>query len=364
MRRRDGIPLTSTDLPTTPEVRPMTADQITLLDRPTIARELAEIDVRDVVRGALVAHTRQQTLLPAEGYMSWTNPEGAYSRSLAMLGALTGGEPALYGAKIVNAAVSNPDRGIERAGGVALLFDPETARPTVIAEAGMISAVRTAAYTIVSLEEVGPTSPAAVSVLGCGTLARTHLELLDRYVSSVEVVHAYDRDPVRAGALAAWSSERLERVRVLPSASAPDCVRASDVLITTTTSATPYIDETWLERPTFVAHVSLDDVDGSVFHAAEAVYVDDLELVVDNPRRILGHLLAQDASLAAGQRTTVTGSLGEVLTGAAPAIRPGRSHVVSNPFGMAILDVALLGAIRDRARDNGPGVTVDLVKGL
>jgi N-[(2S)-2-amino-2-carboxyethyl]-L-glutamate dehydrogenase len=51
-----------------------------------------------------------------------------------MQGGLTGERP-IYGMMLINASVSNPAKGMERAGGLSFLFDPETARPVMIAEA-------------------------------------------------------------------------------------------------------------------------------------------------------------------------------------------------------------------------------------
>lgn len=54
------------------------------------------------------------------------------------------------------------------------------------------------------------------------------------------------------------------------------------------------------------------------------------------------------------------GTLGQVLGGQRPAIRPGSGFVVSKPFGMAILDVALIDAVHRVALDLGPGHSLTL----
>ncbi|SDH48744.1 ornithine cyclodeaminase [Lentzea fradiae] len=342
----------------------MSADDMLLLDRAAVERCLAAVDPVAVVETTLRAHADGRTQLPAEGYLSWTNRHGAYSRSLAMLGSVTDPEP-VYGLKVVNAATSNPGFGLDRAGGVAMLFDPETARPAVLAEAAVLSALRTAAYTVLSLRHLGPESPDAVSVLGCGALARTHLRLLAKD-PGITRAFAHDLDPARAHALRDWAATEIPSVTVDVVPDAESCVAASSVLITVTTSSSPYIPPSWFTRPTFVAHVSLDDVDTDVFREAEAVYVDDLELVVDNPRRILGALLGAGTldPDPSGARPRVEGSLADVLDGRVPAVRPVRGNVVSNPFGMAVLDVALLAAVVANARATGEGVLINLVDGL
>ena len=341
------------------------ADLMRVLDRPSIERCLEAIDPVAVVERTLAAHADKETVLPAEGYLSWENSAGAYSRSLAMLGALPAAPTPLYGLKVVNAATSNPALGIERAGGVMMLFDPETARPRLLAEAGLVSALRTSAYTVLSVQRLGPEQVAAVSVLGCGTLARVHLRLLARYLPELATAHVYDVVPQRAHALADWARTELPGLDVRVANGPEECVGASRVLVTVTVSDTPYIDTGWFDGPGLVAHVSLDDVDRSVFESAQAVLVDDVELVVDNPRRILGSLVA-DGVVAPEPRQSgacIAGTLGDVVAGRLAAPRPTDGLVVSNPFGMAILDVALMGEVDRAAAEAGLGVHLDLVGG-
>jgi ornithine cyclodeaminase len=340
------------------------ADKMTVLDREDVRRCIDQIDPVQVVEEALAAHANGDTVLPTEGYLSWENSKGSYSRSLAMLGGLTASMPPLYGLKVVNAATSNPGLGIERAGGVIMLFDAETARPTLLAEAGLVSALRTASYTISSILRLGPVDVERVAVLGCGTLARMHLELFGRYLPVLRSVHLYDVVPERARALAAWAArnDALE-AEVVVAADARSCVRQGQVLVTVTVSDTPYIDIGWFEEPTLVAHVSLDDIDSSVFLGADSVFVDDVGLVVDNPRRILGALVRDGviAASADGGSPAIAGTLCQVIAGQTQGVQPTSGHVVSNPFGMAILDVALLGRVQRVAVEARAGYEMDMV---
>jgi len=52
--------------------------------------------------------------------------------------------------------------------------------------------------------------------------------------------------------------------------------------------------------------------------------------------------------------------LGEVLCGALEAVRPTDGRVVSNPFGMSILDLALLQRVTQVAQANSAGFLIDL----
>jgi N-[(2S)-2-amino-2-carboxyethyl]-L-glutamate dehydrogenase len=98
--------------------------KIRLLDRAAVRACLTAVDPVAVVDQVLRCHATGRTDLPAEGHLRWVNAEAAPCRSLAMLGALTGGvsgsDAPVLGIKVINAALSNPKRGLERAGGIGM----------------------------------------------------------------------------------------------------------------------------------------------------------------------------------------------------------------------------------------------------
>ncbi len=289
---------------------------------------------------------------PAEGYLPWANSQGAYCRSIAMLGSVGAADPTVptaYGMKLINAATSNPAQGRERAGGVSFLFDPETARPAVVAEAAYLSALRTGAYTMSSLRHLGPERFQEVTLIGCGAQARTHAELLARYFPDVRTLHVHDLLPERASAFASWVEGSGLPFTVVPHGRAAEAAAASTVVITLTITDTGYLAPDHLRPGTFVAHVSLDDLLPEVFDRAQALYVDDVELVRDNPRRVLG-LLGEGRVLVPGApkpgTSSIRGTLGDVLTAAVLSRAPRHRGRRQQPLRDG----------RPRCRSAGPGV--------
>ncbi len=347
----------------------MAKESLLFLNRTAVMACLDKVDPVEVAAGVLRDQAAGRTEIPAEGYLPWTNGEGAYSRAIAMLGALHRESGPVYGMKLINAAVSNPSHGLERAGGLSFVFDPETARPRLIAEAGYLSAIRTASYTMVSLRELGPERFESVTLIGTGALARAHLDLLTRSFPDTRRVVIFDLSAERSEELVRWTAERHPQLEMSVAPDVTAAVGASPVVVTLTTSNEPYLGTGAIRPGSFLAHVSLADFTEEVFHGAQALYGDDLELIADNPRRIMGRLIQEgsvalpgtDGAPQRGPGRAINGTLGEVLLGRVPAVRPTDGYVLSNPFGMSILDVGLIDAVHRTAVDLGVGDTLDLI---
>lgn len=302
-----------------------------------------QIDPVELVRDVLLLHAEGKTTLPAEAYLGWTNPEGAQARSLVLPGAVWGGYGAI-GLKMINASLDNPSRGLNRADGWTFLFDPHTARPMAMLPAAWISATRTAAYTSLSVRTLGVSNPKRVAVLGCGSIAQAHLRLLTKELPSAQFI-TYDLDSERSQKTALhWGAE--------PASSSREAVEGADIVVCATTVDSGYIAYDWLSPGALIAHVSLDDVLPEVVHRADLLVVDDWDLVASDRRRILGRMI-QDGSVRApewsaasptsGRRVDAT--LADVLVGGHSGRRTDTEIVLSNPFGMGILDVALASVI-------------------
>lgn len=319
-----------------------------------VAAALGRLDPVAVVADTLAAHARGATTLPDEAYLPWHTGSGASARSLALPGAVWGDRPAI-GLKVINSSLENPDRGLPRAEGLTFLFDRATARPIAMMPAAAVSATRTAAYTALSVRLLGAPPVDRVAVLGAGALARVHVDLLAAELPEATFV-AHDVVPARAAALGHGVAE-----------TAREAVEGSGLVVCTTTTTTGYIALDWLRPGALVAHVSLDDVLPEVVTGADLLVVDDWDLVAADDRRVLGRMWRDGAVTGPGGERFVDGAgrrvdatLADVVSGAHPGRAGIRDVVLSNPFGMGVLDVALAGAVLDDALDHGSGTTLRL----
>jgi ornithine cyclodeaminase len=330
--------------------------QIRYLARADVIRALERLDPVAVVRSALALYADGRTTLPEEAYLPWRTGAGAFARSLALPGALWGPAPAI-GVKVINSALSNPDRGLPRAQGLTMLFDRETAYPVAIMEAAYLSALRTSAYSALSVELLGPPEPAKIAVVGCGALGESHVRLLARRLPRARFA-LYDLSTARRDSLVGGLAG--EGLNCRAAGSAEQAVRGAQIVVTTTTSATSYLSFGWLSPGALIAHVSLDDVYPEVVARADLVLVDDWQLVSNDDRRLLGRMYrsgellgpkAEAYAVPGKGARQVDGSLADVVAGRHPGRTAPAQIILSNPFGMGILDVALAGGVLRAAQE-------------
>ncbi|WP_410598271.1 ornithine cyclodeaminase [Amycolatopsis sp. lyj-90] len=338
-------------------------ESVRFLSRADVVECLATVDVVGAVKGALLSHHHGRTILPGEAYLSWTNRLGAYSRSIGMPGAvLEQGSEGAYGMKIINASVSNPEFGLERAGGLGLCFDAQTARVTAVMEVGVLSAVRTAAVTEIAVDAVGYGAARSLAAVGCGTQARVHLALLLARCPELSRITLYDvRQPV-AESLAAELALRHPEVSFSVASTPAEAMADAEVALFLTTVAEGYVQPEWVRPGSLLVNVSLGDLTDEVLVGASALVVDDLQLIIENPRRPLGRLI-NDGRIAAKADEglpSVTATIGELLVGDTTVQRSDAGYVVVNPFGLGILDVALFGAVLRQASGAGVGRILEL----
>ncbi len=327
----------------------MTADTILYLSEHDVAAALERVDVIGAAAAALAAHGRGETILPAEAYLGWEH-DGETLRSLCMPAYVD----SVPGVKIINANPANPARGLPRASGLTLLFDPGTGRPVCIVEGARISCLRTAAVTAIAAELLAARPIERLALIGAGALARCHLRLLAPRLPELREIRVYDLERERANALAADGS-------LVVCDSPEQAIREAQLIVTVTTTTTGYIRHAWLQPGALLVNVSLDDPLPEVVLQADKLFVDDCNLIAADEHRLLGRMLRDGTICGPNQHSgrAIDGELGQLLAGR----RRGRSHpdeiIVVNPFGLAIEDLAIATQVYQHARASGLGTNLN-----
>jgi ornithine cyclodeaminase len=342
-------------------------DQLLYLSRDEVELACRGIDPVAAVRDALRLHALGQTVVPDEAYLAWRNERGEPVRSLSMPGYLGGPAGAVAGTKIINANPANPAYGLQRASGLTLLFDVGTAHIVCLMEGAYISALRTAAVTALSATLLGNQRLRTLAIIGAGTLARAHVQLLPVHLPDLEQLRVFDLDPRRTNdllrELAPWCEER--GVVAGPAASAEEAIRGADLVVPVTTTTSGYIAHEWLRPGALLVNISLDDPLEEVVLRADRVFVDDWHLVSHDSRRLLGRMIRQglidgpSAAPSTGAAKRVDAELGEVVIGRHVGRSNAREVILVNPFGLALEDLAVARAVFEAASERGLGVRLE-----
>ena len=343
-------------------------DRILYLCLQDVERACRELDSVAVIREVFRLHNTGQTILPDEAYLAWTNDQGESVRSLNMPG-YVGGSLATAGTKIINGNISNPKRGLPRASGLTLLYDSTSVRVVCIMEGAYLSSLRTASVTALAADLLKGAEIECLAIIGAGALARAHIELLSIRLPHLHQIRIYDVERARITALQHELAEMLasRHIEMLPTETAEEAIRPAQLIVPVTTTTVGYIPYAWLQPGSLFVNISLDDPLPEVVLKADAVIVDDWNLVKNDSRRLIGRMYREGKVIGPDEPGEVAedgcrridAQLGDIVAGTRSGRHSPHDIVLVNPFGLSLEDVALGAAVYQVAREMGIGVLLE-----
>ena len=251
----------------------------------------------------------------------------------------------------------NPARhGLPTIQGTLVLADAERGTPLAVMDSIEITALRTAAATVVAVKWLARADARTLAVIGCGTQGRAHLAAL-RGVRGFEHVVLCDADRRAALELAA-EERRAGKTRVSVEDDPTRAALAADVCVTCTPSREYVLGRAALHPGLLVAGVGADNEHkrelAPELLAGATVVVDLLDQCA-----AIGDLHhALDAGVLT--RDDVHAELGAIVAGRRPGRRSADDMFVFDSTGMALQDVAAAAVAYERAVERGVGLSVDL----
>jgi ornithine cyclodeaminase len=310
------------------------------IDRAEVARRLTYDVCIPIVRDAMIAFSKGQTkqllrsILPlSEGRLFAVMP-----------GAM--GAHETFGAKLISVFQGNFALGRPSHQGFVILFDPDTGTPVCVADAGEITAIRTAAASAVATERLARADARRLAILGYGEQAATHARSIG-YVRHLESIRVWGRSRERAQAFA----ERTEAELAVPVATAgtvEEAVAQADIVCTVTSAAEPILKGQWVRSGT---HLNLV---GSGY-AGPAEVDNDLvarsRFVADSREGVLSQgaefLRAKAAGLV--DDSHIVAEIGQVLAGEVEGRRTAEEITVYKSLGHVVQDLASAWALYSEA---------------
>ncbi|MCB1390036.1 MAG: ornithine cyclodeaminase family protein [Rhodobacteraceae bacterium] len=320
-----------------------------ILSNADVAALLPMADAIEVIDTTMRTVSRGDAQLPLRHVV----PVGGRNMMGVMSGAL--GDPMCYGVKLVSLFPENPNKGLSGHRGAVVLFEPETGGAVAMMDAGLLTAIRTAAASAVATRALARADSTCLAVVGTGEQAEHHIAamLAVRPVTEVRIV---GRRAEKAESLASRAARAHPGLRVTTGTDVESGIRGADIVCCVTNSATPVLRGDWLEPGQHLNVVgasipSKREVDDAVVPRCE-VFAD-----------YMPSLLAQAGEVVEGLKSGLfsqdhlRGEIGAHLNGG-PGRSGGGAITLYRSLGIVAQDLAAAQYVLTRAEAEGRGTEV------
>jgi len=308
------------------------------------------------VADVMVAVSQGRTNLPLRSIMDVAAEGGPANKMGIMPGALGGDEA--YGIKLVSLFPGNPAAGYSSHGGAILLFEPEHGRAIALMNAGLLTALRTAAASAVATCELARLDASVLTIVGTGEQAYHHLDAMAA-VRPLEEVRIVARSAEKARVFARSGAARYPGFSFTTGTDVAAAVKGTDIVCTVTSAAEPILFGEWLEPGTHLNVVgasipSKREIDEETV-ARSRLFVDYRPSTFAQAGEVIGAL--ESGRIDKGH---VLAEIGEVLTGSHPGRTNGEEITLYRSLGVAAQDLACAARCVAAAKAKGLGVVASI----
>ena len=176
-------------------------------------------------------------------------------------------------AKVVNVIPRNITRNKPTTNALVLLFDPQDGQPLALIEGSVLTALRTAAASVLSTEVAYGRSVDTLGIIGAGTEARYHLKVARGYLKVGRILVSARKSHVEFAK--SFGAEAVDLETLL---------KRSDVVYATTTSKEPVVLGKFLKDDFHVSSIGAHtpdsrELDDETVRRAKTYLVDSLTAV-------------------------------------------------------------------------------------
>lgn len=241
-----------------------------------------------------------------------------------------------FGAKVITAFHKNIGTEYPSHMGYVMLFESQHGSFVGMADASVITEVRTGAVSAVATDLLARKDAKKLAIIGAGAQGRSHLTAI-LCVRNIEEVTVFDLRPESARKYA----EEMQKKYGIPvnvSESAEECVRDADVICTLTPSKEPFLRKEWIKPG---AHINAVGTFSPVTREVTSELVAASRLYSDYTESMKKECGEYLIPLAEGliDESHIVGSIGEVLLGKAPGRGSDDEITLFDALGLAVEDV-------------------------
>ena len=270
-----------------------------------------------------------------------------------------GAVDACFGVKLVSLFPNNPDAGFSSHQGAIVLFEPEHGSAVAMMNAGLLTAVRTAAASAVATRALARPDCATLAMIGAGEQAGHHVEAMLLVRPSIRTLRIACRRPDKAQAFAAHMAERHPGLAVTVAADVRAAIDGADIVCTVTSSPTPILEGAWIAPGT---HLNVVGASVAAKREIDEETVVRARLFVDYRPSTFAQAGEVIGAIESGRigRDHVLAEIGEVLSGRVGGRRDAGEITLYRSLGIAAQDLACAAHCLREAKARGLGVEAPL----
>ena len=267
-----------------------------------------------------------------------------------MFGIMAGtmGPGAPYGSKLISVTPVRADMRTPSHQGAVVLFDPVTNAVACQADAGMITAIRTASASALASDALARSDARVLAILGTGEQAHHHALAL-REVRQLSEIRIWGRSLHKAGELATRLRQETG-LSVVACEHVRQATYDADIICTVTASSEPVLTAQDVKPG---VHINLvgSSYDGP--READDELITLSRLFADSSESVLAQGAEFRHAISRGRVTEahLSGEIGDVLSGNLKGRTSPSDVTIYNSLGHIIQDIAATAYIFDRLKE-------------
>ncbi|MFP3951201.1 MAG: ornithine cyclodeaminase family protein [Candidatus Bathyarchaeia archaeon] len=235
-----------------------------------------------------------------------------------------------------------------------VLNDPDNGLPIAIMDGTYVTALRTGAAGATGIKYLSREDSRVAGVCGLGVQGRSQVSGLMEVRPGIEKIKCYDISPEARERFVGEMRETFEKVEFIQVDSAEEAAQGSDILITCTPSAEPFISGKWLKQGCHISAIGADtgakrELETSVLERCDKLVVDFIPQAF-----AVGDFKApkEEGVITEGD---VYAELGEIVAGSKPGREGAEEITLFKATGLAIQDVGTAFKVYKLAKAKGIG---------
>eukprot|EP01060_Flectonema_neradi_P005096 TRINITY_DN13386_c0_g1_i1.p1 TRINITY_DN13386_c0_g1~~TRINITY_DN13386_c0_g1_i1.p1 ORF type:complete len:366 (+),score=53.99 TRINITY_DN13386_c0_g1_i1:70-1098(+) len=241
--------------------------------------------------------------------------------------------------KVITVYPANKSKGLESHQGTILLFEADHGKLVSIVDASTVTAIRTAAASAVATKLLAVPEASHLAILGCGTLAHTHLESMLIARPTIREVSLWSRSSSSVDLFVKTVAPQYPNIKFNKHDTPQQAVLAADIICTLTPSTEPYLDRSMVKEGCHINAVGACtpihcEIAADLVKASK-VFADATESCVKEPGDIVRPLKSGEITV-----DHVQGELADILLQNHPGRSSPNEITLFESLGLAIEDLA------------------------